>query len=173
MTDPRAAVRLRKSVLVRTAGTGFRWANLVRGIQHELLTGDAFPFGDAYQDQSTFLQLFQISEQSEIVSEAYLETRLGYVFARRLGDLIFFADSEGRSPKYLVSNTTAIAPEELQRLLPDQQSTIKEISLINGDFGNNAYLRRSLSRPNRSNSFHRLFPTTLTFVRPPQVPSGR
>lgn len=145
VTDPRSVVRLRKSVLVRTASTGFRWATLVRGIQHELLTGDAVPFGGAYQDQSTFLQLFQISEQSEIVSEAYLETRLGYLFARKLGDLIFFADSEGRSPKYLVSSTTAIAPEELQRLLPDQQSTIKEISLINGDFGNNAYLRRSLS----------------------------
>jgi hypothetical protein len=130
---------------VRTAGAGFHWKTLVRGIQHELLTGDAVPFGAAYQDQSTFLQLFQISEQSEIVSEAYLETRLGYLFARKFGDLIFFYDSEGRSPKHLVSSTTAIAPESLQRLLPDQQSTIKEISLINGDFGNNAYLRRSLS----------------------------
>ena len=145
VTDPRDVVRLRKSVLVRTAGAGFHWKTLVRGIQHELLTGDAVPFGAAYQDQSTFLQLFQISEQSEIVSEAYLETRLGYLFARKFGDLIFFYDSEGRSPKHLVSSTTAIAPESLQRLLPDQQSTIKEISLINGDFGNNAYLRRSLS----------------------------
>ncbi len=145
VTDPRDVVRLRKSVLVRAAGNGFHWKTLVRGIQHELFTGDAAPFGAAYQDQSTFLQLFQISEQSEIVSEAYLETRLGYVFARKLGDLIFFCDSEGRMPEYLVSNTTAIAPESLQRLLPDKQSTIKEISLINGDFGNNAYLRRSLS----------------------------
>lgn len=145
VTDPRDVVRLRKSVLVRTAGNGFHWKTLVRAIQHELFTGDAAPFGTAYQDQSTFLQLFQISEQSEIVSEAYLETRLGYLFARKVGDLIFFCDSEGRIPEYLVSNTTAIAPESLQRLLPDKQSTIKEISLINGDFGNNAYLRRSLS----------------------------
>jgi len=38
-----------------------------------------------------------------------------------------------------------LAPEALQRLLPDQLSTIKEISLINGDFGNNMYQRRSLS----------------------------
>jgi superfamily II DNA or RNA helicase len=145
VTDPRQVVRLRKSVLVRTAGSGFSWKALVQGIQHELLTGDAGPFGLAHQDQSTFLQLFQISEQSALVSEAYLETRLGYLFARRLGDLIVFADSEGRLPRYLVSKTTAIQPEELQRLLPDQHSTIKEISLINGDFGNNTYLRRSLS----------------------------
>ena len=145
VTDPRVVVRLRKSVLVRTAGAGFDWKTLVLGIQHELLTKNASPFGATFQDQSTFLQLFEISEQSEIVSEAYLETRLGYVFAKKLGDLIFFSDSEGRSLKYLVSHTTAIAPEVLQRLLPDQHSTIKQISLINGDFGNNAYLRRSLS----------------------------
>jgi Type III restriction enzyme, res subunit len=145
VTDPRKVVRLRKSVLVRTACNGFSWKALVRGIQHELLTGDAGPFGVAYQNKSTFLQLFQISEQSDLVSEAYLETRLGYILAREIGDLVFFADSEGRSSKYLGSSTTAIAPEELQRLLPDQLSTIKEISLINGDFGNSTYLRRSLS----------------------------
>lgn len=145
VTDPRKVVRLRKSVLVRTAGSGFSWKSLVQGIQHDLLTGDAGPFGLAYQDQSTFLQLFQISEQSELVSEAYLETRLGYLMAKKIGDLIFFADSEGRSLRYLGSKTTAIPPEELLRLLPDQHSTIKEISLINGDFGNNTYLRRSLS----------------------------
>ena len=70
VTDPRDIVRLRKSVLVRTALGAFRWKTLVRAIQHELLTGDAAPFGAAHQE---------------------------------------------------------------------------EISLINGDFGNNAYLRRSLS----------------------------
>ena len=145
VTDPRPIARLRKSVLVRTAGNGFQWKTLVLGIQHELLTGDAVPFGAAHQDQSTFFQLFEISDQSEVVSEAYLETRLGYLFAQKRGDLIFFYDSERRWPEYLISNTSAIAPESLQRLLPDQQSTIKEISLINGDFGNNAFQRRSLS----------------------------
>lgn len=145
VTDPRSVVRLRKSALVRTVGNGFQWKKLVLGIQHELLTGDAVPFGAPYQDNSTFLQLFEISEQSQIVSEAYLETRLGYLFAQKRGDLIFFYDSERRWPEHLISNTTAIAPESLQRLLPDQQSTIREISLINGDFGNNAYQRRSLS----------------------------
>jgi hypothetical protein len=79
------------------------------------------------------------------VSEAYLETRLGYVFAKRIGDLVFFYDSEGRTPEYMRSGTTALAPEALQRLLPDQRSTIREISLINGDFGNSAYQRRHLS----------------------------
>lgn len=145
VTDPREIVRMRKSVLVRAATDNFQWKPLVRGIQHELLTGDAVAFGAAYQDQSTFLQLFQISEQSDIVAEAYLETRLGYVFARKLSDMIVFYDSEGRLPEYLGSRTMPIAPELLQRLLPDQQSTVKEISLVNGDFGNNAYLRRSLS----------------------------
>jgi len=145
VTDPRGVVRLRKSVLVRAPGSDFQWKTLLLGIQHELLTGDAAPYGVAYRDQSTFLQLFQISEQSDIVSEAYLETRLGYVFAKRIRDLVFFYDSEGRSPKYIRSSTTSVAPEALQRLLPDQRSTIKEISLINGDFGNNAYQRRYLS----------------------------
>jgi len=145
VTDPREVVRLRKSVLVRTPASDFQWKTLLLGIQHELLTGDAAPYGNAHRDQSTFLQLFQISEQSDIVSEAYLETRLGYVFAKRIGDLVFFYDSEGRAPEYMRSGTTALAPEALQRLLPDRRSTIKEISLINGDFGNSAYQRRHLS----------------------------
>ena len=77
VTDPRDVVRLRKSVLVRTAADTSNWKALVRGIQHQLLTGDAVPFGAAYQDNSSYLQIFQISEQSEVISEAYLETRLG------------------------------------------------------------------------------------------------
>lgn len=131
--------------MVRTPGAEFRWRALILGIQHELLTGDAAPYGRAYRDQSTFLQLFLISEQSDVVSDAYLEIRLGYVLAKRIGDLIFFFDSEGRSPEYIRFGTTSLAPEALQRLLPDQHSSIKEVSLINGDFGNNAYQRRSLS----------------------------
>ena len=145
VTDPRDVVRVRKSILVRAQGAEFQWKTLVLGIQHELLTGDATPYGSAYRDHSTFLQLYEISEQSDIVSEAYLETRLGYVFAKRIENLVFFYDSEGRSPKYIRSSTTSIAPDALVRLLPDQQSTIKEISLINGDFGNTAYQRRYLS----------------------------
>ena len=145
VTDPREVLRARKSVLVRAPAADFQWKNFLLGIQHELLTGDAAPYGTAYRDQSTFLQLFQISEQSDIVSEAYLETRLGYVFAKRVGDLLFFYDSEGRAPEYLRSGTTALTPEALQRLLPDRQSTIKQISLINGDFGNGAFQRRQLS----------------------------
>jgi superfamily II DNA or RNA helicase len=145
VTDPREVVRLRKSVLVRSPADDFQWKTLLLGIQHELLTGDAAPYGNVYRDQSTFLQLFQISEQSDTVSEAYLETRLGYVFSKIIGDLVFFYDSEGRAPEYMRSRTTPLAPEALQRLLPDQHSTIKEISLINGDFGNNAYQRRHLS----------------------------
>lgn len=145
VADPRDVTKMRKSILVRTASDGFNWKSLIRNIQHELFTGDAVPFGAAYQDKSTLLQLFQISEQATVVSQGYLETRLGYTFAKRKGNLIFFYDSEGRSLEYLASQTAAINSASLQRLLPDGLSTIKEVSLINGDFGNSAYQRRSLS----------------------------
>lgn len=143
--DPRSIIRMRKSILVRTPKSTFQWKPLVTGIQHELLSGDTFPYGEAYNTAATFLQLFRIYEQSDIVTEAYLESRLGYVFAKQIGNLVFFYDSEGRSPDYLRNHTDAIPVESLQRLLPDQNSVIREISLINGDFGNHTYRRRVLS----------------------------
>jgi hypothetical protein len=79
------------------------------------------------------------------VSEAYLENRLGYVFATKLSGRVFFYDSEGRVPDYLKRTTSSIAPAILRRLLPDKRTTIKEVSLINGDFGNHAFRRRIVS----------------------------
>jgi hypothetical protein len=61
VTDPRQVVRLRKSILARTPANDFQWKTFLLGIQHELLTGDAAPYGNAYRDQSTFLQLFSCS----------------------------------------------------------------------------------------------------------------
>lgn len=145
ISDPRPVIQMRKSVLVRVENTGFNWKKLVFGIQSELLTGDAVGFGGGFQDKNTYLQLFQIFEQSEIVSEAYMEIRLGYVFAKQLGNYLFFFDSEGRIPEYVKKATTAIPPSVLHRLLPDEKTTIKEVSLINGDFGNHAFRRRVVS----------------------------
>jgi hypothetical protein len=143
--DPRQVVQMRKSVLVRIQKQDFNWKKLILGIQHELLTGDAIPFGRSFQDTSSYLQLFQIFEQSDVVREAYLEIRLGYVFAKRLGGYLFFSDSEGRAPEYLKKATLSISPDILHRLLPDEKTTIKEVSLINGDFGNHAFRRRTVS----------------------------
>jgi superfamily II DNA or RNA helicase len=143
--DPRAVIQMRKSVLVRVEKPGFNWRKLVFGIQSELLTGDAVGFGGNFQDRRTYLQLFQIFEQSDVVSEAYLEIRLGYVFAKQLGNCLFFFDSEGRIPEYLKKATASISPDTLHRLLPDEKTTIKEVSLISGDFGNHAFRRRVVS----------------------------
>jgi superfamily II DNA or RNA helicase len=145
ISDPRDEVRMRKSVLVRVPRAGFKWNKLVFGIQKELLTQDAVGFGPAFQDKNTYLQLFQIFEQSDVVVEAYMEIRLGYVFAKRIGSHVFFFDTEGRSPEHLRSATQAVAPELLHRLLPDEKTIVKEVSLINGDFGNRAFRRRSIS----------------------------
>jgi len=143
--DPRQVIQMRKSVLVRVEKSGFNWKKLVFGIQSELLTGDAVAFGGSFQDRNTYLQLFQLFEQSDVVNEAYLEIRLGYVFAKQLGNCLFYFDSEGRSPEYLKAATASISPGILHRLLPDEKTIIKEVSLINGDFGNHAFRRRVVS----------------------------
>jgi len=143
--DPRDVIQMRKSVLVRVAKPGFSWKRLVFGIQSELFTGDAVGFGGSFQDKNTFLRLFQIFEQSDVVNEAYMEIRLGYVFAKQLGNCLFFFDSEGRTAEYLKKATASISPAVLHRLLPDEKTTIKEVSLINGDFGNHAFRRRVVS----------------------------
>jgi superfamily II DNA or RNA helicase len=145
ISDPRQIVQMRKSVLVRTPKPGFAWRNLITSIRRELLTEDAFAFGVPFQDESTYLQLFQAFEQTDIVSEAYLDARLGYIFAKRLDSHLFFYDSEGRTPEYLRNATAAAQPDVLQRLLPDEKTTINEISLINGDFGNHGLRRRTIS----------------------------
>lgn len=143
--DPRQLIQMKKSVLVRVKKPEFNWKRLVFGIQSELLTGDAVGFGASFQDKSTYLQLFQIFEQSDVVSEAYLGIHLGYVFAKQIDNCIFFFDSEGRTPDYLRKDTSSISPELLRRLLPDEKTTIKEVSLINGDFRNHTFRRRVLS----------------------------
>lgn len=145
ISDPRQVVQMRKSVLVRIQKPGFNWKKLIFGIQSELLTGDAIGFGGSFQDMTSYLQLFQIFEQADVVSEAYLGIRLGYVFVKRLRSYLFFFDSEGRTPEYLKKATSSISPEVLHRLLPDKKTTIKEVSLINGDFGNHAFRRRVVS----------------------------
>ncbi len=143
--DPRPVIQMRKSVLVRTIKTGFSWERLVFSIQSELLRGDTIAFGKAFQDKNIYLQLFQVFDQSDIVSEAYLEIRLGYVFVKQTTGLLCFYDTEGRSPEYLKMRTLPISPNVLRRLLPDTKTTIKEVSLINGDFGNHAFRRRIVS----------------------------
>jgi superfamily II DNA or RNA helicase len=143
--DPRQVVQMRKSVLVRIQKTDFNWKKLILDIAGELVTGDALQFGKRFQDNNTYLQLFQIFEQSDVVREAYLEIRIGYVFAKRLRNYVFFFDSEGRTPDYLKKATTSISADVLHRLLPDEKTTIKEVSLINGDFGNHAFRRRTVS----------------------------
>jgi len=143
--DPRQVIQMRKSVFVRVEKPEFIWKKLVFGIQSELLIGDAVGFGGSFQDKNTYLQMYQIFEQSDVVSEAYLEIRLGYVFAKQFANCLFFFDSEGRTPEYLKKATASIAPDVLHRLLPDEKTTIKEVSLINGDFGNHAFRRRVMS----------------------------
>jgi superfamily II DNA or RNA helicase len=145
ISDPRDVVWMRKSLIVRLAKPDFKWKRLVFSIQTELLTRDAIGFGANFQDANTYLQLFQIFEPSEVVGEAYLEIRLGYVFAKRIGENVFFSDSEGRAPEYLKKATTSVSPDVLQRLLPDKKTTIKEVSLISGDFGNHAFRRKTVS----------------------------
>jgi superfamily II DNA or RNA helicase len=145
ISDPRQVVQMRKSVLVRIQKPDFSWKKLIFSIQSEMLTGDAKAFGTSFQDTITYLQLFEIFEQPDVVKEAYLEIRLGYIFAKRLRGHLFFFDSEGRTPDYLKKATASISPEFLHRLLPDEKSTIKEVSLINGDFGNHAFRRRVVS----------------------------
>jgi len=145
ISDPRQVIQMRKSVLVRVKKPEFNWKKLVFGIQCELLTADAVGFGGSFQDKNTYLQLFQIFEQSDVVSEAYMEIRLGYVFAKQLGNSLFFFDTEGRTPEYVKKATTSITPNVLHRLLPDEKTTIKEVSLVNGDFGNHAFRRRVVS----------------------------
>ena len=89
--------------------------------------------------------MFQIFEQSDVVDEAYMEIRLGYIYARLIGETLFFFDTEGRTPEYLRKATVAISSQVLNRLLPDEKTTIKEVSLINGAAGNHAFRRRVMS----------------------------
>jgi len=145
ISDPRQVVQMRKSVLVRALKPDFDLKKLVFGIGGEFSKRDALPFGPKFQDKSTYLQLFQAFDQSEVVNEAYLEIRLGYVFAKQFGNCLFFFDTEGSAPEYLKKATASISPDVLHRLLPDEKTTIKEVSLISGDFGNHAFRRRVVS----------------------------
>ena len=47
--------------------------------------------------------------------------------------------------EFLAKHTDSVKPDILERLLPNGQTEIGEVSLISGDFGNHVFRRRTLS----------------------------
>jgi superfamily II DNA or RNA helicase len=91
ISDPRQFVRLRKSVIALKPKRKFIWNDFIDSIQKELLGENAIPFGSSLRTDDTYLQLYQLLEQSPIVTEAFMDVGLGYVFAGMRERLLFLA----------------------------------------------------------------------------------
>ena len=142
--DPASVVRLRKSVRILRKRPNFEFDAAVIGVRDDVIKRDGEFFGEEHRTPNTFLQLYEVFQQSPLLKIFYLEARIAYVVLREVGDLVFFYDSEGAMPDLLSAVCDLLSPRELQRLFPNTSSTIREISLLNGDLGNFSYRRRLL-----------------------------
>lgn len=145
VTKPRGIVLMKKSILLRRVKSNFNLDKFLRKLEQESFAGEVVRFGSKDQDKSSYLQLFQAWQQSDVVNDAFLEPKLGYVYVYVSGDILVFSNSEGKVPPCLYTSSSEIEVEALRRLIPEDGSAIKEISLINGGLGQHSYRRRSLT----------------------------
>ena len=89
---------MRKSVLVRLKKPKLRWKDLLAALKNDLLGDNIKAFGKPYQDESTFLQIFQAFEQTERHFRSLLRCSSRLSFARQIGDYVFFLIPKAARP---------------------------------------------------------------------------
>jgi len=145
IADPRTVVQMRKSVLLRRVDSTFKFDDYIKKVEQETFTGEVIKYGKKFENKDTYLQLYQAWRQSRVVSDAFLENRLGYIYAHRSGKVLVYCNSEGKVPACLYSTSRQIEVDSLRKLIPEKGSAIKEISLINGGLGKHSYRRQNLT----------------------------
>ena len=71
----------------------FAWKACIDAAEKELLGENAIPFGSPYRTDKSYRQLYQLLEQSPVVTEAFMNIGLGYVFIGLREGLLYFSDS--------------------------------------------------------------------------------
>jgi superfamily II DNA or RNA helicase len=77
-----------------------------------------------------------------LISDCLLEFRVGYSIYRRVNNHLFFYDTHGMTPGYLIENSNKVEPNRLERLFNNETTRLTLISLMNSDLGKHSIRRR-------------------------------
>ncbi|MDF7815437.1 DEAD/DEAH box helicase family protein [Hymenobacter sp. YC55] len=138
------AFRLTASVF--TPAASFSLATLHNELAKELDEDDYVLTNEASPETGTIILLYAKCRTSPLLfDQTFLEFNLGYVIIRQKDGWLFFYNTSGTTPTYLLEHAHRVSPELLERLLPEGNTRVSQISLLNSDLGNFSVRRRSLS----------------------------
>jgi hypothetical protein len=138
------AFRLTTSIF-RPAPT-FSLTTLRDELAQELDEDDYVLANEASPETGTIILLYAKCHSSPLLfDQTFLEFNLGYAVIRQHDGWLFFYNTSGATPAYLLEHAHRVSPEQLERLLPAGTTRISQVSLLNSDLGNFSVRRRSLS----------------------------
>ncbi|MBD2770545.1 DEAD/DEAH box helicase family protein [Hymenobacter sp. BT664] len=115
-------------------------------LAEELDEDDYVLTNEVSPEPGTIVLLYAKCHTSPLLfDQTFLEFNLGYAIIRQQGGRLFFYNTSGATPAYLLEHAQRVAPEQLERLLPAGASRVSQVSLLNSDLGNFSVRRRSLS----------------------------
>ena len=109
----------------------------------------------------------KLEHSSILRRKAFVETSLGVCLVRVQGELLFFHDARGWSPKAF-RTLPAVSADSLRQLYASN-AAMSEVSLLNLDVGEHSPRRRSV----RANALDLLAPDLAEFAQYPSTVKGR
>ncbi|MFN7541630.1 MAG: DEAD/DEAH box helicase [Acidobacteriota bacterium] len=138
-------LRFAFSAVVFKVDTGFDMGAFETAVDAEWIKKDLDIRRTEHPDANTSVRVYIAwSNASILAKDALMEFRLGLTVARRVGNYVFFNDSEGYLCEYLRENAERVSPEVLEKLYSGTRARLSNVSVINSDIGSYSIRRRML-----------------------------
>lgn len=133
------------STLVFELGAGFKMPAFQEALELELKKKD---YDIRYAEEptaNTKVRIYVAWANSAILGQdALMEFRLGLTISRKVGNYLFFHDSEGNLCDYLRENARRVSPDKLERLFTGKKARLSNVSVMNSDLGSYSIRRRTI-----------------------------
>lgn len=124
----------------------FSTHELTRAVEEEWAKEDKDIRRTEQPDENTWVHIYQTMKNSPLLlKHSLVEYHLGFTIYHRWKGHLFFYDTDGQSPDYLVDNARHVSPGQLERLFHGEDARLNEIALVNSDLGQHVLRRRTLS----------------------------
>lgn len=133
------------SAVVFRVETGFDMGAFEKALDAEWIKRDLDIRRTEHPDQSTSVRVYIAwSNASILAKDALMEFRIGLTVARRVGNYVFFNDSEGNLCEHLREKAERVSPEVLEKLYSGDGARLSNVSVINSDIGSYSIRRRMI-----------------------------
>jgi hypothetical protein len=117
--------------------------------------------------KDTQIHIYQTYRNSPaLLEQSLVEFSIGFSFIRKVRNLLFYYDTAGNTPEYLLAYSSRVEPSKLQRIFSGKEARVGSISLMNSDLGSHSIRRKLISSRSIANtapslSDHAHFYTTI------------